>query len=206
MADFSQSVSSYHVSRHARHAARAAHFSCLTLCSKMANAQENFVSDLIDVAVASINDLKNCERNIVLTQEQPLAVREMLNGKDVLAVLPTGFGNSMIFTVFNFAKRELLKRTGNDESTSVLVVSPLKSLIEDQMMELRSMGRSAEELKSDENLAFRPQFIYYRAEEAIEKDFLDCLKDSAGKLHKSLAAVVIDETHKTGQVSLSVRS
>ena len=120
----------------------------------------------------------------------------MLNGEDVLAVLPTGFGKSMIFTVFKFAKRELLKRTGNDESTSF---SPLKSLIEDHMMELRSMGCLAEELKSDENLAqisaSPPQFIYCTAEEAIEKDFLDCLKDSAGKLHKSLATVVIDETH-----------
>ena len=46
-----------------------------TLCSKIANAQENFVNDVIDVAVDSKNDLKHSEGNIVLKQEQLLAVR-----------------------------------------------------------------------------------------------------------------------------------
>ena len=36
-------------------------------------------------------------------QEQ--AVRGLLSGKDVLAVLPTGFGKSLIFTVFALAKK-----------------------------------------------------------------------------------------------------
>ena len=74
----------------------------------------------------------------------------MLNGNDVLDVLPTGFGKSMIFTVFSFAKRELLKRTGQAEAVSVLIVSPLKSLIEDQTrMELHSSSCSAEDQKCE---------------------------------------------------------
>ena len=44
------------------------HFVLHALCSKLANAQGNFVSDVIDVAVDSINDLKNSEGNIVLKQ------------------------------------------------------------------------------------------------------------------------------------------
>ena len=157
------------------------------------------MSDSIDAAVEAINDLRKCEGNhVVLKREQLLAVKNLLNGKDVLAVLPTGFGKSMIFTVFSFAKRELLKRTGQAEAVSILVVSPLKSLIEDQIMELRSLSCSAEYLKS-ENLPqiseSPPQFIYCTAEKAIDKDFLERLKDNTGKLHKSIAAVVIDETH-----------
>ena len=61
--------------------------------SKMANAQESFVSDSIDAAVEAINDLRKCEGNhVVLKREQLLAVKTLLNGKDVLAVLPKGFG------------------------------------------------------------------------------------------------------------------
>ena len=39
-----------------------------------------------------------CEdREIVLKPEQETAVSESLHGRDVMAVLPTGFGKSMIF-------------------------------------------------------------------------------------------------------------
>ena len=86
----------------------------------MANAQESFVSDSIDAAVEAINHRRKSEGNnaLVLKREQLLAVKNLLNGKDVLAVLPTGFGKSMIFTVFSFAKRELLKRTGQAEAVN----------------------------------------------------------------------------------------
>ena len=40
------------------------------------------------------------EKQVILKVEQELAIKGMLEGKDVLAVLPTGFGKSMIFTVF----------------------------------------------------------------------------------------------------------
>ena len=76
------------------------------------------MNDVIDVAVDSKNDLKHSEGNIVLKQEQLLAVRELLNVKEVLTVLPTGFGKSTAFTVFNFAKCELLKQTGHEKATS----------------------------------------------------------------------------------------
>ena len=58
----------------------------------MVDNQTNLVNDCIDSAL-------KCEQKIVL-KEQLLAVKELLNGEDVLAVLPTGFGKSMIFTVF----------------------------------------------------------------------------------------------------------
>ena len=59
----------------------------------MVDNQTNLVNDCIDSAF-------KCERKIVLKEEQLLAVKELLNGENVLAVLPTGFGKSMIFTVF----------------------------------------------------------------------------------------------------------
>jgi len=41
-----------------------------------------------------------------LNGEQEKALYSLLEGNDVLAVLPTGFGKSMIFTMFSVAARE----------------------------------------------------------------------------------------------------
>ena len=101
---------------------------------------EESVKDCIEAAVDRINELKEGNQRIILKEEQLLAVKDLLNGKDVLAILPTGFGKSMIFTVFNFARSELLNQAGKNDTTSVLVISPLKSLIEDQILELLSMS------------------------------------------------------------------
>jgi superfamily II DNA helicase RecQ len=49
--------------------------------------------NLIDIEVAS-------GRPFNLKPEQEIAVRDLLEGKDVLAVLPTGFGKSLIYQTF----------------------------------------------------------------------------------------------------------
>ena len=49
-----------------------------------------------------------------------------------MAMLPTGFGKSLIFTIFAIAKEQL-----QSEKTCVIVVSPLKSIIDDQIAEMR---------------------------------------------------------------------
>ena len=56
----------------------------------------------VDRAIQSALDfLATRERSIVLTREQKQAIISLLNGEDVLAVLPTGFGKSMIFSVWD---------------------------------------------------------------------------------------------------------
>ncbi|CAB4033633.1 mediator of RNA polymerase II transcription subunit 34-like [Paramuricea clavata] len=40
-----------------------------------------------------------------------------------------------------------------------------------------------------------PQFIYCSAENCIDKDFLDMLNDDGSQLHKSVEAIVVDESH-----------
>ena len=57
------------------------------------------------------------KRSIVLKRKQKQAIVSLLNGEDVLAMLPSGFGKSMIFTVFGIAKSEKLE----GRSVSVLV-------------------------------------------------------------------------------------
>jgi superfamily II DNA helicase RecQ len=88
-------------------------------------------------ALETLNVLRGNQQQIILKEEQEVAVEKLLLGQDVLAVLPTGYGKSMIFTVFALAK-QLMKRTEKDISTSILVISPLTSITADQITEMQS--------------------------------------------------------------------
>ena len=85
----------------------------------------NIEFEAIRVATDIVNSK---EKQVILKAEQELAVKSMLEGKDVLAVLPTGFGKSMIFTVFGIAKKNIIK-----SPVSVLIICPLKSIVADQL-------------------------------------------------------------------------
>ena len=52
----------------------------------------------------SLNYLSAIGQPIVLKCEQRISIQHLLRGKDVIAILPTGFGKSMIFTVYALAK------------------------------------------------------------------------------------------------------
>ena len=56
-----------------------------------------------------------------LRQEQKSSGKQLFTGGDVLAVLPTGFGKSMIFQLLALMKEDCV----------VLVICPLKSLVND---------------------------------------------------------------------------
>ena len=69
-----------------------------------------------------------------LKSEQEQAVRNLDLGKDVLAVLLTGFGKSRIYQGFS-----LLKSCENTGAT-LIIIAPLTSIMEDQLADLRSRG------------------------------------------------------------------
>ena len=72
----------------------------------------------VDRAIQSAFDfLATRERRVVLKRKQKQPIVSLLNGEDVLAVLPSGFGKSTIFTVYGIAKSEKLE----GRSVSVLV-------------------------------------------------------------------------------------
>ena len=52
----------------------------------------------------SLNYLSAIGRPIVLKYEQRISIQHLLLGKDVIAILPTGFGKSTIFTMYAWAK------------------------------------------------------------------------------------------------------
>ena len=78
--------------------------------------------DIVEEALAKALSTLNIHREgkeIASKEEQETAIIGLLCGKDVMAVLPTGFGKSMIFTVFALA--------------CVVVISPLKSIIDAEL-------------------------------------------------------------------------
>ena len=141
--------------------------------------------------VLSRLNIRQESRAIVLKPEQETAVNSLLRGRDV--ILPTGFGKSMIFTIFALAREELMSST----RTCVIVVSPLKSIIDDQISEMLSLNCTAMELSSETVNLVRdnaPQFLYCSAETALEKPFLAALRENT-EVHHAVSAIVVDESH-----------
>ena len=90
----------------------------------------------VDVVESALRDVNlSSGREIVLKPEQESAVRALLADRDVLAVLPTGYGKSLIYQMFVRPKNYELN--GN---AAILVISPLKSIIEDQLQEMELLG------------------------------------------------------------------
>ena len=80
-----------------------------------------------------------------LHPEQRTTVEYLLNGRDVFATFPTSFGRSAIFQVLSIVMHELRIAEVNRfaKHPIVLVFSPLKSLMEDQVTGLLSKQLSA---------------------------------------------------------------
>ena len=94
--------------------------------------------------------------NISLKDEQACSIRAAFSGKDVFVCLPTGFGKSLCYQVFPFMfdhKAGLLGRN------VVVVVSPLKALMADQIKSLRDSGVKAVVISSGSNDTFTSDFI-----------------------------------------------
>ena len=82
----------------------------------------------------SISDISFSDRltkrlgGLVLKEKQEEALKNLLDGKDVFAVLPTGFGKSLIYQSFVIAKE--MEECVTDPCC--LVIVPLRSIVEEQ--------------------------------------------------------------------------
>ena len=104
-------------------------------------ADLQLVNDCVRSVICRLNASQFSRQELILKREQEIAVKELLVGKHVLAVLPTGYGKSLIFTLFLLAREEMSRRlAGACDRISVLVVCPLRSIISDQIAEMTSLG------------------------------------------------------------------
>lgn len=148
----------------------------------------------LDLALEeALSSLSGLGLSLELRSEQKQAVMTLLSSRDLLAILPTGFGKSLIFQLLVRVKEIL-----SSKPACVIVVCPLKSIVQDQLSEASSMGLTATSL-SDASLEDvengKYQLIFASAEKILEKPFLDRLKKSSTPLHQNLAALIVDESH-----------
>ncbi len=124
-------------------------------------------------------------------QEEILAAT--LDGKDVLAVMPTGSGKSLCFQLPPILREGL-----------TLVVSPLIALMRDQVAQLRELGVEAASLNSSSDLEERHRIarslryrtlrlLYIAPERLLREDVIAYLRDA------TIDCLAIDEAHCVSQ-------
>ena len=122
-----------------------------------------------------------------------------LEGTDIFAVIPTGFGKSFIFQLFSTAIEQDPQKISKalHPNSVILVICPLKSLIEDQIEEGQSLGLTCASLQDVNNLfdGNLPQPLFASAEKALDNDFKRILKDRSSKVHQQVELIVVDESH-----------
>jgi ATP-dependent DNA helicase RecQ len=124
-----------------------------------------------------------------LREGQEEVIRSILEGNNTLAIMPTGAGKSLCYQL------PALHMSGN-----TVVISPLISLMKDQVDKLEDVGLDASQVNSalstrerNENIELiegnQSEFIFATPEKMSDNSFLDTLKKNKVDL------VVIDEAH-----------
>ena len=85
--------------------------------------------DVLARALADLNIVAHSE--FKLKPERDVAIKFLLDGKDVWAVLPTAYSKSLIYQMFVRTKDFEM----NGKAT-ILVISPLVSIIKDQVLDM----------------------------------------------------------------------
>ena len=172
---------------------------------KMASNSEDSFHEAIKFSLEKLG-----KPDLELKREQFEAIRAVcVERKDVLAVLPTGFGKSLIYqilpAIFDFFRSRGDKQ---EENSVVIVVSPLNALMKDQLKKLEGflnvcVVQSVED-EEGENKVNLPQdvrkcsLLFGHPEVFVDhKNTAKMLKEK--HFQESVQAIVIDEAHLVQQ-------
>ena len=115
--------------------------------------------------------LQRCKfGDVFLKVKQYNILDAILCGKDVIGVLPTGYGKSIVFQLLPY-----IYEYHSEKESMVLVVAPLNALIEDQVKYLRGKGLSAGALhtKKTSPIKEKPELSEYEFESNSETECSD---------------------------------
>ena len=136
--------------------------------------------------------------NINLKEEQEICIRSLIGDRvDVLAVLPTGYGKSIIYQILPKVISELrYNQIGERKTVTVLVVSPLEQIRKQQVERLNARGIKSASLEDvhvcdcDDTILGKYEILFGSAEQWLPDKWLKNLK--CGYLNKS-EVLVVDE-------------
>jgi ATP-dependent DNA helicase RecQ len=128
-----------------------------------------------------------------LREGQEEVIRSVMSGRDTLAIMPTGAGKSLCYQL-----------PGAELPGTTVVVSPLLSLMKDQVDKLQELGMDAAQVNStltareegavlEEIQKEQRDFVFVTPERLARPDFLDTLRTNV------IDVFVIDEAHCISQ-------
>lgn len=149
--------------------------------------------------------------NINFKVKQVVCLEAIYHGRDVVAILPTGYGKSMIFHLLPSLFLDKIKCESRvAPSPVIIVVSPLNALIKDQTRRLKegnvkatvlSVKGKSEDLELDSSDANPAELrdAQYEIVFAHPEAFLSCKKGiellQSETYQRNVHAIVIDEAH-----------
>ena len=146
------------------------------------------LEEAIECALESFPDI-DC-----LKDEQKNCIATLLQKKDVLGLLPTGFGKSLIFQLYP----RIFELVKGKKDCHVIIVSALKAITEEQVQELNDKGISSvavgDSRETDANiLNGEHQLVFGSVEMWLRKTWINNLKKS--NLRNNAELIVVDEAH-----------
>ena len=130
-----------------------------------------------------------------LKDQQRQVVHSFLQGRDVFVCFPTGFGKSACFMILPSAF-DILRKQAPGHSI-VIVLSPLTSLMKDQVRSCREKGiRAAAIMHEDKSCEedFKYQLVYISPEMLLGTKRWRSILDS-NICQSRLVGIVVDEAH-----------
>ena len=133
----------FFVARGVRHEIVGKVYSVSHLCNPLiyGHAEKLEVLGIISCLEFAILNSLYCE--VVLKPKQVICLEKVFLNLDVLSVLPTGYGKSLIFHLLPallYSKKHGASKFNVYISSIIVVVSPLNSLIANQILRLESSG------------------------------------------------------------------
>ena len=93
--------------------------------------------------------VSSCGLQFLLRKEQIQALNYYLKGRDVVVNLPTGYGKSLCYALCPLVFDNLRGVTSKEQRSILVLISPLKALMDDQIFSLSQLGLSCLKLTPD---------------------------------------------------------